>query len=86
MMNHQLNVYQRVNRDGLLSLAAELDLKADHHDLVVEIWEANPDKWTDEIREAVKSSYYAAEGYKEIAALARKRAQALPEDPEDACS
>jgi hypothetical protein len=81
---HSLTKYQRGNRDGLLSLAAELDLQVD--DLITEI-----NRWKEHARnrhgnsmgEMITHLTSTKNQIILLAALVRRRSEALPEDPEN---
>ncbi len=71
------DTYQRGNRDGLLSFAAECDARAES-----EKQQAEKLRRHRTLGERLATNrLYAAEAWHEAAALARRRAEALPEDP-----
>jgi hypothetical protein len=81
-MNPVLTRYQRGNRDGLTSLAAELDLLVLSVEAEIQWWEDSKPRRAsieDTIGRLASHSYQL----QKIAKLARRRSEALPEDPED---
>jgi hypothetical protein len=84
-MNNSLSEYQQGNRDGLISLAAELDLKIIELDESIATRTANRDKWSLHQAKALESlllslcTVRAQTIY--IRDLARTRSEALPENP-----
>lgn len=75
--------YQRGNRDGLLNLAAEIERLAALCDESAEAFRARADRGCASAKMLYEHDIRAAEGYRKVAALARRRAEALPEDPEE---
>ena len=73
--------YQRGHRDALLALAAELEQQADAEQA------AHPlgDRYTvgSAHHQSVIASRWRSQTLREAAALARRRADALPHDPEE---
>lgn len=82
---NSLTEYQQGNRDGLLSLAAELDIKLIELDEKINTQYEHMDKWSLNKRKKNSELFYMMLGIREqtayIASLARKRSEALPENP-----
>ena len=80
-----MNAYQRGQRDGLLAVAAELDRDATASHEQARWWAEKGDH-----ARAPENCYRASEGHlmqasatANAAALCRRRAESLPDDPED---
>ena len=73
--------YQRGHRDALLTLATELDRDAL---AVTARYPVKPGEVANALRSTVAAHFHhQAKGKRDAAALARRRAEALPHDPEE---
>lgn len=73
------DAYRRGNRDALLSLAAEFDARAKAEDIEAERLSGHR-TMGDRLAE---NRRWAGHAWTQAADLARRRAEAMPEDPED---
>lgn len=73
--------YQRGSRDALLALAAELERAAIAE---MERYPVAPGEVANTLRTTVAAHFHhQAKGKRDAAAIARRRAEALPHDPEE---
>ncbi len=76
-----MTAYQRGHRDALLALAAELETSA-----VAEMarYPVKPGEVANTLRSTVAAHFHhQAKGKQDAAAIARRRSEALPHDPEE---
>lgn len=73
--------YQRGHRDALLALAVELEMSAA---AVMARYPVKPGEVANTLRSTVAAHFhYEAKGKRDAAAIARRRSEALPHDPEE---
>jgi hypothetical protein len=76
-----VNTYQRGNRDGLLNVALEMDAAAALEQAEVDRY-SNPSANPATVARVRHGCLIRRETWRAAAALVRRRAEAMPEDPE----